>query len=243
MSWDVAAEPVRESPIHTPVQPGLYAGRDGFVRMVAEVLRLIRLLEASYASQESLLRRIDGAVRRKRLFAGVLRTEQIVRPMVITDYLLFNEYERNDTAERVRLLNGVSGSRLALAQAVGAVDGIDHVDPPPRVHPLNTHVTERLRTAVRLDTGTRVEAREPDSRLATATLLERVAGTQIDRIRLEITPHLVDESLTDLVATLTAVRAAGSVHLDQLFYALTIAEEAISHVQATGAETGELLSY
>ena len=131
---------------------------------------------------------------------------------------------------------------MALAGAVESGDGIDLVRPAPRVHLPDTKAT-RAKTGAHLHEGIRVDPREHHATLATGTVLDRAVVTQIDRIRLEVTPHLVDESLTDLVATLTAVRAAGSVHLDQLFYTLTIAEEAISRAQATGAETGELLSY
>ena len=124
MGWDVNAEPVRESPIHTPIQPNLFAGRDGFIRMAAEVLRLIRLLETSYATQESLLRRIDRAVRRRIL--DLVLTDRIeLRPTLITDYLQFNEVERRDTAEQVRLLDLVPETRLALTRAVEVADGLD----------------------------------------------------------------------------------------------------------------------
>lgn len=267
MSWDVNAEPVRESPIHTPIQPNLYAGRDGFIRMVAEVLRLIRLLETSYATQESLLRRIDRAVRRRIL--DLVLTDRIeLRPPLITDYLRFNEFERRDTAEQVRLLDLVPETRLALTRAVEVADGldvdlsaVDRLDEEPdgpddgidgigtidrlgKVRDLpGVDGAPGLRVAVRRDL--RPDAADRALRVREgAIVLERAVDTEIDRIRIEALEHLlVDESVADLVARLAAVRAAGSVHLDQLFYTLTIVEEAISRVQATGAETGELLHF
>jgi hypothetical protein len=228
MSWDVNAEPVRQSPIGTPVEPRLYAGHDGFVRMVADVLRLITALEDARTSQISLLRQIDHVVRSK-IFTGVLSTSRFQRVEKITDYLVRNDYEKRDTDRLVQMLDRVPDSRGPLLRAVTPPPGAPAVERP------HLDVRRRLRVQDMHFEGNRADGPR--------TMIELTAPTELDRLAHAFDPHLVEPTLTVLVPRLAAVRAAMAVHVDQLFYTLTIAEEAVSRVQATGAETGDLLSF
>lgn len=53
----------------------------------------------------------------------------------------------------------------------------------------------------------------------------------------------IHPSVDEIVARITAMQAIDAVLLDQLFYILTIAEEAVSRAAAKGVEVADLVSF
>ncbi len=94
-AWNVVTEPVRDSPIGTPIEPRAYGGHAGFVQMVADIQRTLAYFAQSYEEQERLLRALDVAVGAQHLARG---TATHARPRFtsgVTDYLRFNDYDRS----------------------------------------------------------------------------------------------------------------------------------------------------
>ena len=107
-SWNVDAEPVRKSPLNTDIEPRIYAGKDGFIRMVAEILRTLDVFEASYETQESLLRDLDRELILHNLVTGQFSNVVIekVKPSV-TEYLRFNRFDEQMRVRRQHVLDQI----------------------------------------------------------------------------------------------------------------------------------------
>ncbi|MBX3160326.1 MAG: VCBS repeat-containing protein [Deltaproteobacteria bacterium] len=106
LAWNVDAEPVRKSPLHNEIEPRVYAGRNGFLRMVAEILRTLDVFEASYAKQERILRDLDRELTLRKIARGPLATaaHRKLKPSV-TDYLAFNRFDEQMRIRRQRIVD------------------------------------------------------------------------------------------------------------------------------------------
>lgn len=93
MNWNVETQPVRKSPNGSDIEPRVYAGRSGFLKLVVDIQRTLVLFAQSYEEQERLLRSLDAEIERQGLPRGsALQAAPRATPS-ITDYLEFNEFD------------------------------------------------------------------------------------------------------------------------------------------------------
>lgn len=203
MAWNVDTHPVRKSPIGTAIEPRRYAGRSGFLQMVAGILRTLTLFEQSCDKQEQLLRQLDAELHARRIFKGVIHDRVIERVLPKpTDYLRFNEADEWNRARQLRFFETMKEPQSRIANKIDLL---------------------------------RSDPAASDYSSLFASELAELAGPAVGAKA----PPTVDV----IVAQITMMQAVDAVLLDQLFYMLTIVEEAVSRASAKGAEVGDLVSF
>jgi len=121
MNWNVAAQPAKYSSSGNALIPGSYVGNAGFIRMVNETLNLITLMEQSYNRQETLLSQIDNNLATSNLHKSAF-SAQAPKPKLITDYLVFNEFQQKVTDEQQKMIKSMSLDRTNLFDMLSRSD-------------------------------------------------------------------------------------------------------------------------
>ena len=238
LTWNVDAEPVRKSPIGTDIEPRRYAGRDGFLRMAADILATLTLFAQSYDEQERLLRALDREIRHKDIYTDRFTDRVALRPSPTpTDYLKFNKVDEWQRERSRRLLERVGRPELQIATRLRELSSaLARTDEVGRAEWKAQDVGHAWQESDE-------RARGPEPHGLRQTRYDRLFANELRVIAGSAIIAALHPSVDNLVARITAMQATDGVLLDQLFYLLTIAEEAISRASARGAEVGDLVSF
>ena len=198
--------------------PSQWAGADGFRRLVAECLRRLAELEASWGTQKQRLIDLDRKVVHDRLFAKVTDINAIRMVATLTQQQRKAEFD-TDTSNRMTTfmtqLRG-AGSGLGLGEESGEIG-----------------VAMPKAAIIAIDDALKVENLDASKLTATVrTPFAKVFGAL-----------LPEQSVAEIVADIRATDTALAVSLGQLHYYLTIVEEAVSKAAETGAQPGDLTSF
>jgi hypothetical protein len=202
MDWNLAAEPSKYSSLNNALIPGNYAGKQGFLRMVAEVKDLLTSLKQVYSTQEGLLKQIDVEILKSKLHSLPFKKQPISTNRIL-DYKKFNVFEKRNHEQLLNVLKQVNSKPTRSRTLVG----------------VSTSVSE-LKVASKTIMI--------ESELVKKKLYKNMYGVLV---------------LNELIADLKTSLVDGAVYLDKLHYLLVIVEEAISKVQSTKAEPGDLCSF
>ncbi len=108
------------------------------------------------------------------------------------------------------------------------------------IRPRLQHIADRT---VSVHTSILDKVREVPLQQLKTTHFSQLLHSELIAIQTQVPITALHPSIDDIAARIQAMQALDFRMLDQLFFMLTIVEEAISHASARGAETGDLLSF
>ncbi|MGV8976744.1 MAG: FG-GAP-like repeat-containing protein [Cellulomonas sp.] len=128
--WNVDTDPVHTSPGLWNAEPRTFAGRDGFMKMRDDILRILTVFEQSYEQQEAILRAMDRDVTRSQLVHLRLTEKLLVaRPPRIIEYQLQNEHDLRMLPRTLAMLSHVDTPLVAISQSLDQVPLTAHLHP------------------------------------------------------------------------------------------------------------------
>ena len=219
--WDVAAAPLRLVDNGAVwLAPSQWAGADGFRRLVAECLRRLAELEASWGTQKQRLIDLDRKVVHDRLFAKVTDINAIRMVATLTQQQRMAEFDTDTSNRMTTFMTQLRGAGSGLGLGLGEESGEIGVAMPKAA-------------IIAIDDALKVENLDASKLTATVrTPFAKVFGAL-----------LPEQSVAEIVADIRATDTALAVSLGQLHYYLTIVEEAVSKAAETGAQPGDLTSF
>lgn len=244
--WDVSTSPAKLVDSNTVwLVPSAFSGAEGFRSLVAECLRRIADLEASWVTQKERLIELDRKVARDRFFKKVANIDAIRMTATLSEQLRKGEFDKS-TANHTAVLV----SQLRTAQHV---DGAPHLVEVGIAQPIDLNVD--LKRGLQLDEQAErlvpegIVAKKAavvpiDNVLKAANLDTSLVSAALRESMTDIFTKLFPErSVAEIVADIRATETTLWVSLGQLHYYLTIVEEAVSKASETGAQPGDLTAF
>ncbi|MFT4230941.1 MAG: VCBS repeat-containing protein [Microbacterium sp.] len=218
--WNVGTSPAKLVDDDTVwLVPSAFSGADGFRALVAECLRRIAELEASWELQKQRLVQLDRKVVRDRLFDKVADIDAIRMTASLSEQRQKGEYDRF--------------TDIRTAAFLAQLRGVEPVNVAPRPDDVRIAQPFTLQTALAIDDV--LQQDKLDTSLVSSALRDSITDI--------FTTLFPERSVAEIVADIRATETALWMSLGQLHYYLTIVEEAVSKASETAAQPGDLTAY
>ncbi len=243
--WNVSTTPFRLVDDFVWLVPSAFSGADGFRSLVAESLRRIADLEASWELQKQRLIELDRKVLHDRIFVPVADVNAIRMTATADEQRRKAEYDRFTDIRTATLV-----SQLLGGEPVDVASRPDEIQIEQRFNPnagrkgrvqLEEHARRLVPEGIVAEKHVVLAVNDA---LKVDKLDTLILGAAFRESMTDIfTRVFPDRSIAEIVADIRASVTAVAVSLGQLHYYLTIVEEAVSKASETGAQPGDLTAF